>query len=255
MSYILEALRKAERERNVGQVPDLTAVCALPPPPAKRLWPWLLLVGALGINAAVLAWVFIPHEQPAAGLSAAPGSTVGAPRQAVAPSSGQLTAADFAALAPPAAPKEAPEVAAKPPPPVKVAKQEPPSVPESPRTRRAGTVRTEPPTNPSLATRTPLPEPPPLEEQRPMPGKAPAATPKRSAIPSDSPLPTNYVAPELSMDVHVYSEQPNQRFVLINARRYREGEQLKEGPVVEAITREGALLRYGEQRFMLTLQH
>ena len=57
------------------------------------------------------------------------------------------------------------------------------------------------------------------------------------------------------MDVHVYSDKPGQRFVLINSRRYREGEQLKEGPVVEAITREGALLRYGEQRFMLTLQH
>ena len=224
MSYILEALRKAERERNVGQVPDLTAVCALPPPSKKPVWPWLLLVGALGINAAVLAWVFIPHEQqPAPALTAAP--------------------------------KEVPEVAVKPPPPVKIAKQEPPSVPESPRTRRAGTVGTEPLANPSLATRTPLPEPPSTEEQRPMPDKVPAATPKRSATPPDSPLPPNYVAPELSMDVHVYSEQPNQRFVLINARRYREGERLKEGPVVEAITREGALLRYGEQRFMLTLQH
>jgi general secretion pathway protein B len=254
MSYILEALRKAERERNVGQVPDLTAVCALPPPPARKLWPWLLLVGVLSINAAVLAWVFIPHGQSATGQTAAPGSTVGAPRQAAAPSSGQLTAADFAAPAPPPAPKEAPEVVAKPPP-VKIAKQEPPSVPESPRTRRAGTVRTESLDNPSLATRTPLPVPPPVEEQRPMPGKAPAATPKRPTLPSDSPLAPNYVAPELSMDVHVYSEKPDQRFVLINSRRYREGEQLKEGPVVEAITREGALLRYGEQRFMLTLQH
>ena len=255
MSYILEALRKAERERNVGQVPDLTAVCALPPLSKKPVWPWLLLVGALGINAAVLAWVFIPHEQPAKAPTAAPGSTVGAPHQAAAPSSSQLTAADFATPTPPAVPKEVPEVAVKPPPPVKVAKQEPPSVPESPRTRHAGTVRTAPLDNPSLTTRTPLPEPPPVEEQRPMPDKAPAATPKRSTTPPDSPLPPNYVAPELSMDVHVYSEQPNQRFVLINARRYREGEQLKEGPVVEAITREGALLRYGEQRFMLTLQH
>src|SRR5512143_2920065 len=122
MSYILEALRKAEQERNVGQVPDLTAVCALPPPSKKPVWSWLLLVGALGINAAVLAWVFMPHEQPAT----APGSTVSAPRQAAAPSSGQLTAADFATPASPAAPKEVPEVAVKPPPPVKIAKQESP---------------------------------------------------------------------------------------------------------------------------------
>ncbi|MFO1429974.1 MAG: general secretion pathway protein GspB [Candidatus Competibacteraceae bacterium] len=253
MSYILEALRKAERERNVGQVPDLTAVCALPPPAKKRVWPWLLLVGALGINAAVLVWVFMPHERSTADPTAAPTGTTGIPQQAMAPPSGQLTAADFAAPAPPAAPKEAPAVAAKPPPPIKVAKQEPPSVPESPKTRRAGTVRTEPLDNPPMATRALLPESPPVEEPRPLSGKTPAS--RRPAIPSDPPLSPNYVAPELSMDVHVYSEQPNQRFVLINSRRYREGEQLKEGPVVEAITREGALLRYGEQRFMLTLQH
>jgi len=247
MSYILEALRKAERERSVGQVPDLTAVCALPAPPTKRIWPWVLLVGALGINAAVLALVFIPHEQPVA-------SPTAAPRLAAAQSPGALTAADFASPAPPAVPKAAPEIPAKPP--VKVAKQEPSSAPEFPRSRRAGSVRTELLDNPPpLATRSPLPELP-AEDYRPPSGlKTPAVAAKRPVNPPDPPLSPNYVAPELSMDVHVYSDKPGQRFVLINSRRYREGEQLKEGPVVEAITREGALLRYGEQRFMLTLQH
>ncbi len=254
MSYILEALRKAERERSVGQVPDLTAVCALPAPPTKRVWPWVLLVGALGINAAVLALVFIPHQQPAVSPPAAPASTAGAPRLAAAPSPGELTAADFASPAPPAVPKAAPQPAEKPP--VKVAKQEPPSAPESPKNRRASSVRAEPlDTSPPLATRSPLPELPAEEPRHPPGVKTPAVAARRPATPPDPPLAPNYVAPELSMDVHVYSERPSERFVLINARRYREGEQLKEGPVVEAITREGALLRYGEQRFMLTLQH
>jgi len=250
MSYILEALRKAERERSVGQVPDLTAVCALPPPPAKRVWLWVLLVGALGINAAVLAWVFIPHEQPAASPTTIP---PGAPRLAAAASPGELTAADFASPAPPAVPKAAPEIPAKPP--VKVAKQEPPGAPESPKNRRVSSVRTDLLDNPPLATRSPLPELPAEDPRSPSGSKTPAVAARRPATPPDPPLTPNYVAPELSMDVHVYSDKPGQRFVLINARRYREGEQLKEGPVVEAITREGALLRYGEQRFMLTLQH
>ena len=56
------------------------------------------------------------------------------------------------------------------------------------------------------------------------------------------------------MDIHVYSDQPDKRFVLINSRRYREGEQLSEGPLVEAITREGAVLRYEGQRFLLSVQ-
>ena len=251
MSYILEALRKAERERSVGQVPDLTAVCALPAPPVKRVWPWVLLVGALGINAAVLPLVVIPHEQPAASLTGAP---AGAPRLAAAPSPSELTAADFASPAPPAVPKAAPEIPAKPP--VKVAKQEPSSAPEFPKNRRAGSVRTELLDNPPpLATRSPLPELPAEDYRPPSDLKTPAVAARRTANPPDPPLSPNYVAPELSMDVHVYSDKPGQRFVLINSRRYREGEQLKEGPVVEAITREGALLRYGEQRFMLTLQH
>ena len=251
MSYILEALRKAERERNVGQVPDLTAVCALPAPPAKRIWHWMLLAAALAINAAVLAWVFIPHEQPAASPTVASASTAGAPRQAVTPPRAELTAADFAAPAPPAIPKATPEIPAKPP--VKAAKQEPPGVPEIPKNRRAGSVRTELLDNP-LAARPPL-SGPPAEDDSHLPNlNTPPVTAKRPTTPPEPPLTPNYVAPELSMDVHVYSDKPGQRFVLINSRRYREGEQLKEGPTVEAITREGALLRYGEQRFMLTLQ-
>lgn len=251
MSYILEALRKAERERNVGQVPDLSAVCALPAPPAKRIWPWMLLAAVLAINAAVLAWVLLPHEQPVANPTIASAGTAGAPRQAVAPPRAELTAADFAAPAPPAVPKAAPEIPAKPP--VRAAKQEPSGVPEIPKNRRAGSVRTELLDNP-LAAKSPLPDLPAEDDRRLPDSNAPAMTAKRPTTPPEPPLTPNYVAPELSMDVHVYSDKPNQRFVLINSKRYREGEQLKEGPMVEAITREGALLRYGEQRFMLTLQ-
>ena len=252
MSYILEALRKAERERNVGQVPDLTAVCALPAPPLKRIWPWMLLAAALVINAAVLAWVLLPHEQPAASPTVAAAGTSGAPRQAVTLPRAELTAADFAALAPPVVPKAAPEMPA--PPPVKAAKQEPPDAPEIPKNRRAGSVGKELLDNP-LAAKPPLPALPAEDDRRLPDVNSPAVTTaKRPTAPPEPPLTSNYAAPELSMDVHVYSDKPNQRFVLINAKRYREGEQLKEGPMVEAITREGALLRYGEQRFMLTLQ-
>ncbi len=56
---------------------------------------------------------------------------------------------------------------------------------------------------------------------------------------------------ELNLDVHVYDEKVSRRFILVNLRKYREGDTLSEGPRVEAITPTGARMRYGELRFRL----
>lgn len=63
-------------------------------------------------------------------------------------------------------------------------------------------------------------------------------------------MPANYRAefPPLSIDVHVYNESPQRRFVLINGRRYREGEALAEGPRIAQIAPEGIVFDWrGEQ--------
>lgn len=71
MSYILEALRKSEGERDTGRVPDLTAQHeltseGLDPDEARRpLWPWLLCA-AFAANAGLLAYVFWPRMPAAA---------------------------------------------------------------------------------------------------------------------------------------------------------------------------------------------
>jgi general secretion pathway protein B len=57
--------------------------------------------------------------------------------------------------------------------------------------------------------------------------------------------------PDLNMDIHVYEERGDGRFIFINTQKYREGDQLKEGPSVEEITREGVILQYRNQRFLL----
>jgi general secretion pathway protein B len=58
----------------------------------------------------------------------------------------------------------------------------------------------------------------------------------------------------LHLDVHVYSETPQERFVLINMRNYHEGERLQEGPVVDAITPGGVILSFRGQRFRMQAQ-
>ena len=57
--------------------------------------------------------------------------------------------------------------------------------------------------------------------------------------------------PELHLDVHVYSEAGDERFVFVNMKKYREGERLREGPYLESITPQGIILQHNGQRFIL----
>lgn len=57
--------------------------------------------------------------------------------------------------------------------------------------------------------------------------------------------------PDLHVDIHVYSDLPEERFVFINMSRYRERATIAEGPVVDEITRDGVVLTYRGLSFML----
>lgn len=57
--------------------------------------------------------------------------------------------------------------------------------------------------------------------------------------------------PDLHLDVHVYSETDDERFVFVNMKKYREGERLREGPLLESITPQGIILRHNGRRFIL----
>jgi general secretion pathway protein B len=56
----------------------------------------------------------------------------------------------------------------------------------------------------------------------------------------------------LHLDLHVYTTQPQQRFIFVNSRKYKEGDTLAEGPVVEQITPDGAVLNFQGSRFKLS---
>lgn len=57
MSYILDALKKAERERDISQVPTITTVHDLVATPRKRLW-IVSVILVLGFSFAL--WFFFP---------------------------------------------------------------------------------------------------------------------------------------------------------------------------------------------------
>ncbi len=57
--------------------------------------------------------------------------------------------------------------------------------------------------------------------------------------------------PSLRVDMHVYSGDATKRFVFINMSKYREGDRLAEGPVIEEITTEGVIMAHEGRRFRL----
>jgi general secretion pathway protein B len=234
MSFILDALKKSEAERQRQSVPGLMD---MGPSTARRRFPvWGIWLGALlGINLIVLLLVLTR-----AGSGTAPNPAV--PAEAAAPAAAVAAApaspkarADthpFSPLDPIASPVYAPEI------PVGQT-LEPPVGAISPDEARAA----ERPIGPAQSFGPQLRVAPPPPE-------------KGEVLPtlSEINLSGNRGIPELHLDIHVYAAKPAERFVFINSQKYREGGTLAEGPTIERITRDGVVLSYQTLRFFLPRQ-
>jgi len=228
MSYILEALKKAEHEREIGQVPRIGSEHE--PATAGLSSRWVMvIVLVLLINAGLLLVLFWPD-----------GST--GKMEPIAASGVQQSRRDVVTRharleAPPVPPVIQPPAAVAP-------------------------VEIEAAVSPPA--RVPV-APPPVVAPAPPVQPAPAPAPEAVAVPPQQTesLPVWPQIPEsifrklnggLRLDVHVYSDQPEDRFVLINLQKYREGEQLQEGPLLDAITSDGVILSLQGQRFLVRAQ-
>jgi general secretion pathway protein B len=57
--------------------------------------------------------------------------------------------------------------------------------------------------------------------------------------------------PDLRISVLVFAEQPENRFVLLNGERLREGEEMPNGLLLEEVRRDRAIFVYRDYRFYL----
>ncbi len=98
-------------------------------------------------------------------------------------------------------------------------------------------------------------EPPPLQTANVAPAEASAQTvsPSRPRLMTidELRLDGSLALPELHIDIHVYAEDPAERFVFINMKKHRENSQLDEGPVVAEITTDGVILEHQGSTFLL----
>lgn len=246
MSFILDALRKSDAERQRAATPGLADVRYAGRPSRRNIWlPILVVVLLVNLVFMGVHWFGRRDQPPSAATEASQAngsSTVQAPgadpRFAGTPQSGP--AAD--AVRPLARENEFAEL-------------RPAYTPEQESQGTSPPVRVESSTEPAQAT-APMTAPTPATAAAAPP--APAKNPYPRITPEKT-LPTIEQAvgegklniPMLNLDLHVYSDNPANRFVVINSHRYREGDKLAEGPVVESITADGVILDSQGLRFTL----
>ena len=237
MSFILEALKKSEADRQRRSGPALFEVKIAPPRTGLPLWA-LAIAALLGVNLAIAVWMLRRHPAQPPAATAAPNAMAAA--VAPAPLGGPGPAASVPASPVPAHP--AVEVGG-------------PVVPAAaPQT----TGVMQPDTAPTAAA-TPGPVLNPDDYE---PATEPAAAPAFNAHVkrgSDGGLPLYQDAaaapgaglPQVRLDLHVFAASPRERFVMINMHKLREGDSLPEGVRVESITPDGAVLSHNGSRFLL----
>jgi len=224
MSYILEALRRAESERQRGQVPGLGAGPVPTAPAASaaggRRWLWLALGSSALLLAAALGWVL---QRPATPSPHAREAATGTGPAAVVPASPAIAPAPM----PAPAPFTSPAVATSPPPVASAL----PVVVSAPAEPAAG-----PP--PAQALPTPVPAaaavPQPVE---------PAATQRTLKLAELTPQQRSEW-PALRVGGSVWSDSAASRFVILDGQVLREGQPVVPGLVLERIQPRSALLRW-----------
>ena len=230
MSFILDALKKSESDRQRQHGPALFEVRVAPPRTRLPLWA-IAIAALLVVNLGVVLWMLVRHQVHG---SSAPGAQPTAAAASTPPGTGNPV--PVVATSAPAAAGAAPPVA-------------PAALPAAPAPAAPAT----PPTVSGAADSANVEDYAPAQE----PPASGLGNHVRRATASGVPLYQDVSAtpgtqlPQLRLDLHVFAARPQDRFVMINMHRLREGDTLPEGVHVDSITPEGAVLTYNGSKFLL----
>lgn len=216
MSFILDALKKSENERQQQATSEFAAIPSAVDAPRAPRWIWVL-IGLLVINIAIVAVAMLrPDADPVATVVEPALETPVARAAAPAAVTEEASFAERISTA-----KVPPRPAATPAP--VQARPEPAS-------RRMETVSS-------------------LED-----GPQPMVDAGSSlALPTLNEVRLNdgVALPDLHLDIHVYGAATADRFVFINMQKLKEGSVLDSGPRIDEITPDGVILDYRGTRFVL----
>lgn len=213
MSFILDALKKSETERQQSVPAEFATVPSSDRAPATPRWLWVL-AALLLVNVAVLVGL-LTRDDDRAPRSATAALDAGAPAVAASPAADAGASVPFEERLSEARRRLPDRTPAT------------PANADADDVTRTGTVAGSAPADYEASAIALLPS---LAELR-LDGR------------SD--------LPPLHVDIHVFSDDRDDRFVFINMNKYRERDRLNEGPTVEAITRDGVVLSHRGTRFVL----
>ena len=248
MSYILDALKRADRERGRSSVPDIHAQPLAAPDGRSdrpgRAWRWIGGVAGLAIGVlAASAW----HR-----MSGDPIAAPAAPAAASAASPASPAAAQtlVAAAQPAARPAPATGVAPAPPAAIAVAPAPPAAIAVAP---------APPPPTVAVAAVAPAPIPPFLPPQ-PAPSPITKAIAPASAAGANIAL-TLQQLPEparrhlgaLKLGGAIHSQRAADRLLIVDGQVVREGDTVAPGVVLEQIRPRSAIFRW--QQYSVELAH
>ena len=273
MSLILEALKKSEQQRHLGEAPNLGTPIVLTRP---RRSPLPALAAAIVI-ALVAGWWLLREPAPTnpavSAVPAKPAAPAPAPVPAATKPVNRIGNPNRPAPATPvgnhAAPSKPVEVAqpvlpmpglpdapgsvtapAMPmPSPVVIGGEGTPkddgAATASGAAKNPAQVATRPAAKPATATALPA------TPTAPAAARPTTAKPAQPSLPSiwELPYATRKDLPEIDLTMHVWSPTPAERFVVVKGERHVEGEQIADGVVLQQITTDGLVLEFHGQRF------
>jgi general secretion pathway protein B len=234
MSFILDALKKSESDRQRQSGPALFEVKVTPPKPRFPVWA-VALAALLVINIAFGAWVLL-HRVPAA-----PPAVVQATPVAAAPSMQTL----------PPAPAAAAPASQLPPAPASAA---PVTAPAS--AARVASAQASEPVLSDGGSKAPAANPDDYapaaaESKAEDDGHVTRGTESGLKSYADAQSDPNLHLPAMRIDLHVYAVKPAERFVLVNMHRLHEGDTMPEGVHIDSITPEGVVVTYQGVKYIL----
>jgi general secretion pathway protein B len=215
VSFILDALRKSEHERQRSTTPGLAQVPLATPQAQLPRWA-IVVIAALGAGVLVLGAAWWQSMRNS-------GEPAGSPARVVERS---IVLPAPEPTAPPPVPRRAP-LALQPPQAASLAD----AAGSAPTRQPAAPESTAPPAGSSARLELPA---------------------DASALPSAAALAAEgVVLPPLRLELHAFSRAPRDRFVFINGRKYVEGDRLVEGPQLVSIGPSGAVLAHAGRQFLL----
>ena len=263
MSFILDALKKSENERQRQTGPGFATVPGSSSRKTRSPWP-LVLAGLVAVNLAVLGYMLlrdsgdaVPSSLPHSGRPAST-ETSGTAVPENAPSPATEARARVATGDTPARAGDPPRENVPPERPPSGSGENSSTAAVSRREVRglAGEAAV---SAPAGASSTPAPDT--REAAAPIataPPRAGAATGAAAPAADDS-IPTAndlrlegfLTGPPLHLDLHVYYPESHRRVVFISGDKYREGDRVRNGPVIREIVPQGVILEERGRQYLL----